>query len=75
MLTFYIYFGIICVCMFALICFASYIVEKEKRDPVFAEKMDRFREKWSRLDPFTRFVKNLFWWAATAAFIWFIYLG
>jgi len=75
MLTFFIYFGIACLGVFAFGCYVSYIVEKEKRDPVFAEKMDRLREKWSRIDPFTNFVKNLFWWGAAAAFIYFIYLG
>ncbi|MDF2854235.1 MAG: hypothetical protein K0Q87_86 [Neobacillus sp.] len=69
------YFGLACLGVFAFGIYVSYVVEKEKRDPVFAEKMDRFREKWSKFDPFSNFIRNLVWWVVAAMFVWFVYLG
>lgn len=75
MLEFYLYFGIICILVFTFGCLVAYVVEREKRDTAFAEKMDRIREKLSRFDPFTKFATNLFWWIFGFLVIYYIYLG
>lgn len=75
MLKFYLYFGIICILVLAFGFLVSYSVEREKRDKVFAEKMDRIREVLSRFDPYTKFFTNLFWWIFGFLVIYYIYLG
>ncbi|MET3699340.1 hypothetical protein SAMN05877753_10221 [Bacillus oleivorans] len=72
MLSFMVFFGVACVIVFALICYVSWLSEREKTDPIFKAKIDRIRTKW---DPKIVFFENLFTWILVLLMIYLIFLG
>jgi hypothetical protein len=52
--------------------FLQQMIERERKDPEFAEKMIKHRGKWvPRFD----FIENLFMWIFGLAVIYYIFLG
>lgn len=47
-------------------------IEREKKDPEYSKKMDKWREKWM---PKLDFIENLFIWIFGLAVIYFVFLG
>jgi hypothetical protein len=67
--------GTLFLLLFTAICVVDKIIVKENNDPEFHGKMETFRLKWKRLDPYTNFINNLFWWVMAFLVIYYIYLG